>query len=105
MTAGAAHWLETLTVADKQTWDAFKAKFCSRYLQPEYVHFRAAKLLFNTKQQPSESADDFFGENPTAGKTDQRRRTNHPFCSVERPYAPHRQLCDSKATENNARIV
>jgi len=62
MTAGAAHWLETLTVADKQTWDAFKAKFCSRYLQPEYVHFRAAKLLFNTKQQPSESADDFLAK-------------------------------------------
>lgn len=52
MTAGAALWLETLTTADKQTWAAFKAKFCSRYLQPEYIHFRAAKLLFNTKQQP-----------------------------------------------------
>jgi len=45
MTAGAAHWLETLTVADKQTWAAFRAKFCSRYLQPEYVHFRAAKTV------------------------------------------------------------
>jgi len=42
MTAGAAHWLETLTAADKRTWDAFKAKFYSRYHQPEYVHFRAA---------------------------------------------------------------
>ena len=62
MTAGAAHWLETLTTADKQTWAAFKAKFCSRYLQPEYIHFRAAKLLFNTKQQPSESADDFLAK-------------------------------------------
>ena len=62
MTAGAAHWLETLTTADKQTLAAFKAKFCSRYLQPEYIHFRAAKLLFNTKQQPSESADDFLAK-------------------------------------------
>jgi len=31
-------------------------------ISSQSVHFRAAKLLFNTKQQPSESADDFLAK-------------------------------------------
>jgi len=49
LTPGAATWLDLLPDESKATWETLRGKILERYLTPEYLHFRSAKLIFNTK--------------------------------------------------------
>ena len=58
LTGNAAAWLDTLSDAITGTWDALKEGFLQRYLTPEFMHFKSARLIFNTKMQPNDTVDD-----------------------------------------------
>ena len=62
MTGSAATWLDALSNATVGTWDALKDAFLQRYLTPEFMHFKSARLIFNTKMGESESVDDYVSK-------------------------------------------
>ena len=59
LAGGAATWLESLTADQTDTWQHLHDVFKTRYTAPSFMKFKSAKDLFNTKQQPSQSVDDF----------------------------------------------
>jgi len=54
MTGSAATWLDALPNATVGTWDTLKDAFLQRYLTPEFMHFKSARLIFNTKMGETE---------------------------------------------------
>jgi len=60
LTQGAATLLDSLSDADRATWAVLKGNFLERYLTPEYMHFRSARLIFNNKMQVGDAVDDYM---------------------------------------------
>jgi len=59
---GAANWLESLSDAAVVNWAAFKNNFLTRYLTPEYMHFKSARTIMNTKMEQGQSVDDYVAK-------------------------------------------
>ena len=59
---GAANWLETLADAAVANWGAFKDNFLTRYSTPEYMHFKSARTIMNTKMEQGQSVDDYVAK-------------------------------------------
>jgi len=62
LTGNAAAWLDAVPEATTGTWDALKEGFLQRYLTPEFMHFKSARLIFNTKMQPNDTVDDYVAK-------------------------------------------
>ena len=58
LTHSAAVWYDSLTNASTNTWVNLKAAFETRYNPPEFMKYRHANDLFNTKQRQT-SVDDW----------------------------------------------
>jgi hypothetical protein len=56
----AAEWLASIPAGEKDTFDHLKASFEARYYPKELSKFSYARLLFQAKQQPLQSCDDFI---------------------------------------------
>jgi len=54
----AAVWFDSLEVAIRQDWTQLKAAFLARYTTPEFMKYKHATELFNSKQG-ERSVDDF----------------------------------------------
>ena len=65
---GAATWLDSQPEAVTGTFDALKTAFLTRYSTPVFMRFKGAKELFNMKQQPNQTADDFVAQMRHAAK-------------------------------------
>ena len=59
---GAAQWLDGLEVNADTPWDTYKDLFLKRYLTPEYMHFKSARSIMNTKMEPGEKVDDYVSK-------------------------------------------
>jgi len=46
-----------------------KGKFLERYLTPEYMHFKSARLIFNTKMQVGDALDNYVAKLQHLAKT------------------------------------
>jgi len=50
LTECAAVWLDTLEEATRNNWTQLKAAFLSRYTTPDFLKYKHASELFNSKQ-------------------------------------------------------
>ena len=55
----AGAWYDTISDADKSSFDALRSAFDKRYLSTDAVKHRSARDLFSRKQAESETVDDF----------------------------------------------
>lgn len=55
----AGAWYDTISDADKSSFDALRTAFNKRYLLTDAVQHRSARDLFTKKQADSETVDDF----------------------------------------------
>jgi hypothetical protein len=55
----AGDWLKGLSDTDKETFDAFKVKFKSRYF-PDRFRYKAVTDVWGRKQDPTESVDTYY---------------------------------------------
>jgi len=69
LTGNAAAWLDALPEATTGTWDALKEGFLQRYLTPEFMHFKSARLIFNTKMQPNDTVDEYVAKMQQLART------------------------------------
>jgi len=58
MTGSAATWLDSLPDDIRNNWGVLKDCFLTRYTTPEFLNYRNAHELFNSKQG-TKSVDDF----------------------------------------------
>ena len=62
LAGGAATWLDSLQQATLNDWNGLREAFLQRYLTPEFMHFKSARLIFNTKMQKGETVDDYVAK-------------------------------------------
>ena len=58
MVGSAATWLDSLEEATRNDWDALKAAFLTRYMTADFLKYKSARELFNSKQG-ERSTDDY----------------------------------------------
>ena len=56
----AGTWFNSLEVADKETWVAFKEKFKARYIADKTNQYNSLVNVWEEKQKPNETVDTFY---------------------------------------------
>jgi len=51
LAGGAATWLDSQPQATVNNWNVLHEAFLQRYFTPNFMHFKSARLIFNTKMQ------------------------------------------------------
>jgi len=70
-------WFDSLEVAIQQDWTQLKAAFLARYTTPEFMKYKHATELFNSKQD-ERSVDDFCAYMPNLAR--EIKADEHMLC-------------------------